>query len=94
MSGTAAPEPERRLAAIVAAEVEGYSRLTGLDKVGTLRTPTACRGIMAKLITEHRGRIANTPAEFPSAVDAVESSPALGSAPAYRNGLREAGLPE
>lgn len=68
---------ERRLAAIFAADVAGYSRLMSQDEVGTLRTLTAHRQIMDRLITEHGGRIANTAgdsvlAEFPSAVDAVQ----------------------
>jgi len=68
---------ERRLAAILAADVAGYSRLMERDEVGTLRTLTAHRQIMDRLITEHGGRIANTAgdsvlAEFPSAVDAVQ----------------------
>jgi adenylate cyclase len=68
---------ERRLAAIFAADVAGYSRLMGQDEVGTLRTLTAHRKIMDRLIAEHGGRIANTAgdsvlAEFPSAVDAVQ----------------------
>jgi adenylate cyclase len=70
---------ERRLAAIFAADVAGYSRLMGQDEVGTLRTLTAHREIMDKLIEEHGGRIANTAgdsvlAEFPSVVDAVEAA--------------------
>src|SRR5919107_5241345 len=77
MSGTAGPKVQRRLAAIFAADVEGYSRLMGLDEVGTLRTLTAHREIMDRLIGEHGGRIANTAgdsvlAEFPSVVDAVQ----------------------
>src|SRR5215213_4178393 len=68
---------ERKLAAIFAADVAGYSRLMGLDEVGTLRTLTAHREIMDRLIGEHGGRIANTAgdsvlAEFPSVVDAVQ----------------------
>lgn len=68
---------ERRLAAIFAADVAGYSRLMSQDEVGTLRTLTAHRKIMDRLIAEHGGRIANTAgdsvlAEFPSAVDAVQ----------------------
>ena len=67
----------RKLAAIFAADVAGYSRLMGLDEIGTLRLLTAHREIMDALITEHGGRIANTAgdslmAEFPSAVDAVQ----------------------
>src|SRR5215204_5762318 len=68
---------ERKLAAIFAADVAGYSRLMGQDEVGTLRTLAAHRESMDRLIGEHRGRIANTAgdsvlAEFPSVVDAVK----------------------
>ena len=68
---------ERRLAAIFAADVAGYSRLMEADEAGTLRALTARREIMDALIDEHGGRIANTAgdsilAEFPSAVDAVQ----------------------
>jgi adenylate cyclase len=67
---------ERRLVAIFAADVEGYSRLMGADEVGTLRELTARRRVLDSVITSHRGRIANTAgdsllAEFASAVDAV-----------------------
>ncbi len=70
---------ERRLAAIFAADVEGYSRLMGVDEDGTLRTLTAHREIMDRLIGENGGRIANTAgdsvlAEFPSVVDAVRAA--------------------
>src|SRR5215469_17073921 len=51
---------ERKLAAIFAADVEGYSRLMGLDEVGTLRTLTAYREIIDGLIAQHRGRVFNT----------------------------------
>jgi adenylate cyclase len=68
---------ERRLAAIFAADVAGYSRLMERNEVETLHTLTAHRQIMDRLIAEHGGRIANTAgdsvlAEFPSAVDAVQ----------------------
>src|SRR5215204_2023360 len=68
---------ERKLVAIFAADVAGYSRLMGQDEVGTLRRLAAHREIMDRLIAQHRGRIANTAgdsvlAEFPSAVDAVQ----------------------
>ena len=51
---------ERRLAAIFAADVEGYSRLMGRGEVGTRRTLTAYRVIIDGVITSHRGRILNT----------------------------------
>src|SRR5687767_3920537 len=77
--GTAGPKVQRRLVAIFAADVEGYSRLMGLDEVGTLRTLTAHREIMDRLIGEHGGQIANTAgdsvlAEFRSVVDAVQAA--------------------
>ena len=69
-------ETKRRLAAIFAADVEGYSRLMGADEVATLDALTARREILDGLIASHGGRIANTAgdsvlAEFGSAVDAV-----------------------
>ena len=68
---------ERRLAAILAADVAGYSRLMSADETGTLRALSAHREVLDRLIAEHGGRIANTAgdsvlAEFPSVVDAVQ----------------------
>jgi TolB-like protein/class 3 adenylate cyclase len=70
-------DAERRLVAIFAADVEGYSRLMGADEVRTLSDLIERRAILDRLIASHRGRIANTAgdsvlAEFSSAVDAVE----------------------
>src|ERR1700755_3254034 len=67
----------RRLVAVFAADVEGYSRLMGADEVGTLKGLTERRAVLDRFIGEHRGRIANTAgdsvlAEFGSAVDAVQ----------------------
>jgi adenylate cyclase len=68
---------ERRLAAILAADVAGYSRLMGIDEEGTLAALKACRReLIDPKITEHRGRIVKTTGdgalvEFVSAVDAV-----------------------
>jgi adenylate cyclase len=67
----------RRLVAVFAADVEGYSRLMGADEVGTLKGLTERRATLDRFIGEHRGRIANTAgdsvlAEFGSAVDAVK----------------------
>jgi adenylate cyclase len=53
-------DTERRLVAIFAADVEGYSRLIGADEVGTLRDLTQRRVILDRLIEAHRDRIANT----------------------------------
>ena len=69
--------PERRLAAILAADVVGYSRLTGLDEEGTLaRLRALRRDLFDPVIAEHRGRIVKTTGdgllvEFASVVDAV-----------------------
>jgi adenylate cyclase len=67
----------RKLIAVFAADVEGYSRLMGADEVGTLKGLTERRAILDKLIGDHRGRVANTAgdsvlAEFGSAVEAVQ----------------------
>ena len=68
---------ERRLAAILAADAAGYSRLMGVDEEGTLeRLKAHRRELMDPKIREHRGRIVKTTgdgvlAEFPSVVDAV-----------------------
>jgi adenylate cyclase len=68
---------ERKLSAIFAADVEAYSRLMGRNEVGTLRTLTAYRIIIDRLIASYRGRIFNTAgdslvADFGSTVDAVQ----------------------
>jgi class 3 adenylate cyclase len=70
-------EISRKLVAVFAADVEGYSRLMGADEVGTLKGLTERRAILDRIIGEHRGRIANTAgdsvlAEFGSAVEAVQ----------------------
>ena len=73
------PHVERRLAAILSADVKEYSRLMGADDVATVEMLTAYRKAMAALISEHRGRVVDSPgdnllAEFPSVVDAVQCS--------------------
>ena len=67
---------ERRLAAILSADVAGYSRLMGVDEDGTLATLAAYRGSMDEAIATHGGRVVGEAgdsvlAEFPSAVAAV-----------------------
>lgn len=71
-----APELERRLVAILAADVEGYSRLMHDDEEATMSTLSSRRLVIDDLISQHRGRIANTAgdsvlAEFISVLDAV-----------------------
>ena len=74
---------QRRLAAILVADVVGYSRLMGLDEAGTLSALKARqRGVIDPLVQKHRGRIVNMMgdsvlAEFASAVNAVECAAAL-----------------
>ncbi len=67
---------ERRLAAILAADVMGYSRLMGDDEEGTLATLNACRHVIDGLVNDHRGRVFGSAgdsviAEFASPVEAV-----------------------
>ncbi|HXP76401.1 MAG TPA: adenylate/guanylate cyclase domain-containing protein [Stellaceae bacterium] len=72
--------PERRLAAILATDVAGYSRLMGSNEEATLaRLNTLNRGVIEPTIEEFRGRIVKTMgdgllAEFASAVDAVRAA--------------------
>ena len=74
---------ERRLAAIMAVDVVGYSRLMGTDEVGTLRTLKAHRrDLLDPVIAGHRGRIVKTTGdgmlvEFASVVDAVACAVAI-----------------
>ena len=72
----------RRLAAIVAADVVGYSRLMGLDEVGTARTLREHRKVTDALVEKHGGRLVKSTGdglllEFPSVVDAVECAVAM-----------------
>ncbi len=87
---------ERRLAAILAADIVGYGRLMGVDEVGTLRALKAHRKeLVDPSLAAHRGRIVKTTGdgmlvEFASVVDAV------GCAVAVQRGMvrRNAGVPE
>lgn len=74
-----APPLERKLVAILAADVEGYSRLMGFDEEGTLETLSAFRTIIDTLIARHGGRICGTAgdsvlAEFASVSAAAQCS--------------------
>src|SRR5215467_8339470 len=74
-----APGAERRLAAILSADAKDYARLMGEDEVGTVKTLTAYRSLMAEAIVRFRGRVVDSPgdnvlAEFASVVDAVLSA--------------------
>jgi adenylate cyclase len=81
---------QRKLTAILAADVAGYSRLMGADEVHTLDRLMACRAIIDGLIAIHPGRIFNTAgdsvvADFASAVGAVECAVAVQEALASEN---------
>src|SRR3954447_7358423 len=72
----------RRLAAILAADVVGYSRLMEVDEAGTARLLREHRAATDPLVAEHGGRIVKTTGdgvliEFPSVVGAVECAVAL-----------------
>jgi len=72
-----APPIERKLVAILAADIQGYSRLMGIDEENTLATLSAHRAITDALIEQHGGRICGTAgdsvlAEFASVVAAVQ----------------------
>ncbi len=89
------PPLERKLAAILAADVEGYSRLMHADEEATLATLTAHRAIIDTLIAAGHGRISGTAgdsvlAEFASVVDAVHCAVAIQQALHKAN----AGLPQ
>ena len=69
--------PERHLAAILSADVVGYSRMMVEDEQGTIQTLTAYRGLISNLVDDHHGRVVDSPgdnllAEFPNALDAVQ----------------------
>jgi TolB-like protein/Tfp pilus assembly protein PilF len=82
---------ERRLAAILAADVVGYSRLVGMDEEGTIARLKALREeLIDPSFAKHRGRIVKTMGdgilvEFPSVVDAVRNAVEVQRAMAERN---------
>ena len=77
------PREQRRLAAILAADVVGYSRLMGVDEAGTLAAlRTRWKDVLTPSVARHRGRVVKVMGdgvlvEFGSAVDAVECAVAL-----------------
>lgn len=82
---------ERRLAAVLAADVAGYSRLMGADEVGLEALKAIRREIVDPAIAEHKGRIVKTTGdgllvEFASAVDAVTCAMAVQEKMAGREG--------
>ena len=86
---------ERKLSAILSADVKGYSRLMRDDEDETIRTITAYRTAIAKLVEQYRGRVVDSPgdnilSEFGSGVDAVNCAVEVQRELAERN----AELPE
>ncbi|MFC1882476.1 adenylate/guanylate cyclase domain-containing protein [Thermodesulfobacteriota bacterium] len=81
---------KRKLAAILSADVEGYSRLMGNDEASTIHTLTAYKEAMAAQIKQNRGRVVDAPgdnllAEFASVVDAVQCAVEIQRELAERN---------
>lgn len=81
---------ERRLAAIVCADVAGYSRMMGVDEAGTHAAFKAHRAAIHPIILNHGGRIVKNTGdgfllEFPSIVGAIESAIAMQTLMAERN---------
>ena len=86
----AEPRVERRLAAILAADVAGYSRLMGANEAGTARALRGHRAAILPIVTIHGGRIVKTIGdgvllEFPSIVAAVECAVGIQKLMAERN---------
>src|SRR5262245_58983076 len=80
----------RRLAAILAADIAGYSTLMGADEPGTVRDLKAHQAVVLPMITQHSGRIIDTAgdgilAEFSSVVNAAECAVAIQRTMAQRN---------
>ena len=90
------PNPERRLAAVLMADVEGYSRLMGVDEAGTHAGLKAIRReLIDPSVKRHNGRLVKSTGdgvliEFPSAVEAVACAVEVQRAMLVRN----AGTPE
>jgi len=82
---------QRKLTAILSADVKGYSKLMGDDDESTVNTITAYREIIADLIKNHQGRVVDTPgdnilAEFNGALNAVSSAIDIQQRLAIENG--------
>jgi len=80
----------RKLAAILSADVAGYSRLMGDDERATVETLNTYRHIVRERVERHEGRVVDSPgdallAEFPSAVEAVECAEEIQHELAKRN---------
>jgi len=81
---------KRKLAAILSADVEGYSRLMDDDDEATIQTLTDYRNVISNLVKQSRGHVVDAPgdnilAEFASAVDAVKCTVKIQEALSARN---------
>jgi TolB-like protein/class 3 adenylate cyclase len=68
---------KRKMAAILSADVKGYSRLMSADEDGTVKSLNDCREIISRCVHDHSGRVVDSPgdnvlAEFASTVEAVK----------------------
>ena len=89
------PSIQRRLAAILAADIAGYSRLMHADEAATVRDLKAHQSVILPLVGRHGGRIIDTAgdgimAEFPSVIGATECAVEIQTVMAKRN----EGVPE
>src|SRR5262245_10738835 len=87
---SAGPSMNRRLAAILAADIAGYSRLMHEDEASTVRDLKAHQSVILPLVARHGGRIIDTAgdgilAEFPSVVGATECAIEIQTVMAARN---------
>ena len=81
---------KRKLAAILSADVAGYSRLMGADETGTHQRLMACREVIDELIVRHDGRTVGTAgdsvlADFPSVIEALKAAVDIQEALLKRN---------
>jgi adenylate cyclase len=86
---------KRKMAAILSADVKGYSRLMSADEEGTVKSLNNCREIISRCVHDHSGRVVDSPgdnvlAEFASTVEAVKCAVKIQENLKIRN----AGLPE
>ena len=84
------PSIQRRLAAILAADIAGYSRLMHADEAATVQDLKAHQSVILPLIGRHGGRIIDTAgdgimAEFPSVIGATECAVEIQTVMAERN---------
>jgi adenylate cyclase len=94
VSGIVETRMERRLSAILAADIAGYSALMGADEARTVRDLKGHQAVVLPMVGEFGGRIIDTAgdgilAEFPSVVNAVKCAVAIQSKMAERNATIE-----